>query len=79
MNYVKLTSALFALLATCAQADKDPYGLLFTTPDQRAQLDNRFNSHAASNDSQPGTVSGEQLVAHPLKLNGTLISSSGKK
>ena len=79
MKHLTLTGALFALLSTCIQANDDPYGLLFTTPDQRARLDNRFNSHITGSDLKTGAVSGEHQVARPLKLNGTLISSSGKK
>lgn len=79
MRHLMLSAVLFALLSACAQASGDSYGLLFTTPDQRARLDNRFNSHSNGSGFKADTVSSERQAAQPIILNGTLISSTGKK
>jgi hypothetical protein len=78
---VRCLSALgaFCLLACSFRASGgDTYGLLFTSPAQRAQLDNRFNNRAAADTGAAAPV-GEPLPAQSLKLNGTLTSSAGKK
>jgi hypothetical protein len=68
------------LLSVGVHAGEDPYGRLFTTPDQRARLDNRFGHQSADNDSASGMgESGAHQSTRPLMLNGTLTSSIGKK
>ncbi len=79
MKCLTLSVTIFTLLSTCVQADSDPYGLLFTAPEQRARLDNRFNDQSPRTDSSSATGNAQAQLAHTLKLNGTLISSSGKK
>jgi|GEM_PF-1773782 len=76
-----LWSTLFlVLLAGSVHADDDPYGLLFTTPDQRARLDNRFSANAGDDTrGDAEQLQSEPQVMRPLKLNGTLVSSVGKK
>lgn len=55
----------------------DSYGLLFTTPAQREQLDSRFSNHAA--DADPGDTATPAQQSPVLTLNGTLISNTGRK
>ena len=57
----------------------NPYGLLFTTPDERLRLDNRFSDHGGSNGSQAGAAHTEPQSTRPLKVNGPLVSSVGEK
>lgn len=67
----------FLLFSACGAFADDPYGPLFTTPLQREQLDNRFEAKV-----KPDAVSeGESQAQHEpvLKLNGTLISNTGRK
>lgn len=78
MNRRTVVAAL--CLLTCTGAfGRDPYGLLLTTPEQRAQLDNRFNTD--SGDAAGGTpgVPAEARAPRSLTLNGTLLSNTGKR
>ncbi len=75
-------SVRFCLLATslCISGahGADSYGRLFTSPAQRAELDDRFAAHRADE----ADVEGEpqpRTADRPLRLNGTLIGSSGRK
>lgn len=71
------TFLALCLLPGVAAFGKDPYGLMFTTPAQRELLDNRFN---AKPDAEAGTAAVADAHASPLlKLNGTLISNTGRK
>jgi len=79
VNHQAYSIALLALASICAHAGNDPYGLLFTTPDQRARLDNRFTGGNDISAPQSGETGAETQVVRPLKLNGTLVSSVGKK
>jgi len=79
MKHTLRSALLAALLAGCVSTQADPYGLLFTTPDQRARLDNRFISHGANDEASVGDGHTEPQVALPLKLNGTLVGNAGKK
>ena len=56
----------------------DPYGLLFTSPGERAQLDSRFAAAASDDQAARHCCRGEP-APRPLKLNGTLISNAGKQ
>ena len=65
------------LLPNVAAFAKDPYGLMFTTPAQRELLDNRFNAKPGADS---GTAASADAHASPvLKLNGTLLSNTGRK
>lgn len=79
MRHLTLSVCLFTLISAGVQASDDPYGLLFTTPDERLRLDNRFSDHGGSNGSQAGAAHTEPQSTRPLKVNGTLVSSVGKK
>jgi len=81
MNGTKYFLVLGLLISTHVSADYDPYGSLFTSPDQRARLDKRFAKNAADVSAQSGSESADRqtAVVQPLRLNGTLISSVGKK
>jgi hypothetical protein len=72
-----LVATVLLLISTVSAAVDDPYGLLFTSPGQRAQLDNRFASAASEDQAPAGAVAGQ--TDRLLKLNGTLISNAGKK
>jgi len=79
---VKLLTALGALglfAGSFSACGDDPYGLLFTTPAQRAQLDNRFNGRDAGASDAADTGGAEPQAAASLRLNGTLISNTGRK
>ena len=80
MTRPALAVFLVTVVSTGVQAEPDPYGLLFTTPEQRARLDNRFNGAAVGDtESQADAAGVEPRAAPPLKINGTLVSSGGKK
>lgn len=80
---MKRAAKLFIILLLAApgvQADGDPYGQLFTTPAERARLDHRFSAAADSTDSaQAGASVADTRAPRRLKVNGTVISSTGKK
>jgi len=81
MNEIKYLVFLGLLVSTQVAAEHDPYGLLFTSPDQRARLDNRFGMSGGDTSGQTGPGNSESVAAvvQPLRLNGTLISSVGKR
>ncbi|MCO6412947.1 MAG: hypothetical protein J5I92_09400 [Thiogranum sp.] len=68
----------FPLLACVSAAAADPYGTLFTTPEQRARLDAARNG-AAIAAAAPDQGQGVTVKPEALKLNGTLVSSFGNK
>ena len=72
-------AVMFMLFSIGVHANNDPYGRLFTTPDQRARLDNRFDGQGTGNASAPGIAGNDHQDTRPLKLNGTLTSSIGKQ
>jgi hypothetical protein len=74
-----LVASLLLLGADLGAAGDDPYGLLFTSPGQRAQLDNRFTQTVNEDGVSATGDAGSSRTARLLKLNGTLISSGGKK
>lgn len=67
-----------ALLAAAPTATADPYGTLFTTPEQRARLDDARNGGTVTT---AALEQGKDATAKPetLKLNGTLVSNFGNK
>jgi hypothetical protein len=71
--------AALCLLASTGAFGRDPYGLLFTTPAQRAQLDNRFNTGTGHNAGSATGVSEAAQAPRSLTLNGTLISNTGRQ
>lgn len=71
--------ATLCLLTSRGAFAADPYGLMFTTPEQRAQLDNRFNGNAVNDATLSASGLSETLAPQSLKLNGTLISNTGRK
>jgi len=77
MKMVNSTSALLvtAMMLTSSAGAADNLGVLFTTPGQRAALDAGEATAMASVDNDKITGSG----ASTMTLNGTLISSLGKK
>jgi len=81
MRYSLLAVLLTALYAGAVQSSEEVYGVLFTTPAQRTQLDNRFR--APGTETNTGTDSDSTRIRArtmiPLRLNGTLISNLGKK
>jgi hypothetical protein len=68
----------FSFLACAAAATADPYGTLFTTPEQRARLDAARNGGAIAA-AAPEQGQGATAKREALKLNGTLVSSFGNK
>ncbi len=66
------------LFAVSFPAVSDPYGTLFTTASQRAQLDGQVDT---TENAQPisGNRSEQSNTVIPLRLNGTLLGSKGKK
>lgn len=70
---------LSVLICGPGYAARDPYGLLFTTPGERAQLDSRFAAGGGDDQASAAPVAEESRAPRPLKLNGTLTSSAGKK
>ena len=80
MNHLHVfcASVVLGLLAATTPAHADPYGTLFTTAEQRARLDAARNGAAVEPVSQrqsDGAISKNEEV----KLNGTLVSSAGRK
>jgi hypothetical protein len=79
MKTVNCTSALLvtAMMLTPTASAADSLGILFTTPGQRAALDAGGGdaSATARTDNDKTTGSGPSTIT----LNGTLISSMGKK
>ncbi len=78
MRYSNLAISLILLLAPAAGALADPWGLLFTSPGQRARLDSGQAQPAPSASSSSGGSSRER-AALPVKLTGTLTSNRGKR
>lgn len=79
MKRLALIIGLALYTAGLSFAGEDPYGLLFTSPGQRAQLDNRFAGNPV--ETQTGIATGTVTAHAPrlLELNGTLISDTGRK
>ncbi|TCK16862.1 hypothetical protein DFR30_0081 [Thiogranum longum] len=78
MRYSNLALSLIFLLTPCATALADPWGLLFTTPNQRARLDSGQAEPAPSASSSSGGSRQESAV-EPIQLTGTLTSNRGKR
>lgn len=79
MKRLVLLASLLLLATDRGVAGDDPYGVLFTSPAQRAQLDSRFGG-ASSDKQAPATADAVHTqAARPLKLNGTLVSNTGKQ
>lgn len=69
-----------SLLAGTPAFGSDPYGQLFTTPVQRAQLDNRFTASSNTGEAETSvTAVSDRQAPASLQLNGMLTSSTGKK
>ena len=80
MNNLHLlfASVVLGLLAATAPAHADRYGTLFTTPEQRARLDAARNGVPAEPVAQR-QGDGAAAKNDEVKLNGTLVSSAGRK
>ena len=59
-------------------AEGDPYGTLFTTAAQRAKLNGQPDTAQTAQSISGQEVDKSSAVA-PIRLNGTLLSSEGKK
>ena len=81
MNGTKVLLLTGLLMSTHVVADYDTYGLLFTNPDQRSRLDKRFETNGIEASAQTGSehADGQAAASQPLRLNGTLVSSVGRK
>jgi len=66
------------LVAISSPVCSDPYGTLFTTAGQRAKLDGR-SADAEYKQPISGQHEGKDNSVTPIRLNGTLLSSGGKK
>jgi hypothetical protein len=71
--------ATLCLLTSRGAFAMDPYGLMFTTPEQRSRLDNRFDGSDGKDTTAPANRPSDALAPQSLKLNGTLISNTGRK
>lgn len=78
MRCLTITLSFCLMTGSINASGNDPYGLLFTSPAQRAQLDNRFNGNHAG-ESDAGATAATQPASPSLKLNGTVVSSTGRK
>ena len=79
MNSLRLLASLLLLAADSGIAADDPYGLLFMSPEQRAQLDHRFSLTSNENPTSATTGAADSHAVQLLTLNGTLISNAGKQ
>ncbi len=79
MNIYKslATSLLLTMLASNILADE--FGTLFTTAEQRAKLDSGVRDTGPVTGDATGGTAPSAKTFRPLKLNGTLISRSGRK
>lgn len=78
MKSSTLFISLVILLSPCTTVLADPWGLLFTTPGERARLD----SGQAESVPSASSSSGGTKQAHPVqsvRVTGTLTSSRGKR
>ena len=73
MNGTKYLWILSLLICSQVSADYDPYGLLFTSPDQRSRLDKRFTKNAMSDSVQAGSEQSEFCL--PVEV----LPDGGKK
>ena len=78
MNYPTFFFLLAILLSPCADVLADPWGLLFTTPDERARLDSGQTETVPSASNSSGGNIPENTV-QPAQLTGTLTSNRGKR
>lgn len=75
MKPVYLTLWLVALAISWTTSHADPWGRLFTTPAQRAQLDNGQSVPVSADDSSGDAP--QAAATQPIQLTGTLTSSRG--
>jgi len=73
---LRFTFWLSCLLIPLSTAHADPWGRLFTTPAQRSQLD--AGQVVNSQVSQPSDNDSQAIAPRPIRITGTLTSSSGK-
>lgn len=78
MKTPTLFISLVILLSPCTTVLADPWGLLFTTPDERARLDSGQAESVPSASSRSGRTK-QQNSDQSVRVTGTLTSSRGKR
>lgn len=77
MKLLQLTLWLICLTTPWTTLHADPWGRLFTTPSQRAQLDSG-QTEAANTGNSSGDAP-QNATIEPIRLTGTLTGSRGKQ
>lgn len=77
MKSLQLTLCLIFLTIPWTTLQADPWGQLFTSPAQRAQLDSGQAAPVKTDDSSGNTAQAGSL--QPIQVTGTLTSSRGKR
>jgi len=77
-HHLSLLFGLLTVMGSVPSVQADKLGRLFTTPQQRAMLDQTLRTEARSGQQKNATTKTTATVQQ-LKLNGTLLGSNGRR